>query len=333
MHQEDKLTEEKVAKALGVSKTTVSRALSGKGRVSHQTRDKILEYINAQGGRELLRSLRAHEKRTYNLAIVIPAHFVQLDLPFLRKCMGAVCQVADQRGYDVLLCYADTVRATQLERQLADGKVDGVILSRTVEHDPCIRLLEKYQIPYVAIGRVDDPDVLQVDNDQVAAAEEMTKLLHQLNLKRIAYLGGSLEYTVNADRLEGYRKAMKSAGVKMDERMIISNVETEAQKIDALERLLNLSPQCILCCDDEMAHYVVRALRRRGVAVPEQIKVASLYDSEALENMKPAVTAVKFDGAALSAAACRMLLDHLEGKGVTKRVRQGHQLVLRESTK
>ena len=68
-------------------------------------------------------------------------------------------------------------------------------------------------------------------------------------------------------------------------------------------------------------------------AVPEQIKVASLYDSEVLENMKPAVTAVKFDGAALSAVACRMLLDHLEGKGITKRIRQGHQLVLRESTK
>lgn len=333
MVKNEKMTEEKVAQALGISKTTVSRALSGKGRVSSQTKDKILEYINAHGGKELLRSLRSHEKRTYNLAIVIPAHFVLLDLPFLRKCMGAVCQVADQRGYDVLLCYADTVRATQLERQLADGKVDGVILSRTVENDPCIQLLDKYQIPYVAIGRVSDPQVMQVDNDQLAAATEMTKLLLQLHLQRIAYLGGSLEYTVNADRLAGYRKAMAESGIEIDERMVISNVESPAQKTDALERLINLSPQCILCCDDAMAHYVVRQLRRRGIQVPSQIRVASLYDSELLESMQPAVTAVKFDGAALSAAACRMLLDHLDGKPVDGHLQLGHQLVLRDSTK
>lgn len=329
----EKLTVEKVANALNISKTTVSRAISGKGRVSLQTKDRVMEYLLTHNGHALLHTLRGSDARTYNLALVIPAHFVQLDLPFLRKCMGAVCHTADQRGYDVLFCYADTFQAPQLERQLADRKVDGVILSRTVDNDPCIQLLETYKVPYVVIGRVEDKSVLQADNDQVAAAAEMTRLLHQLNIRRVAYMGGSLVYTVNADRLAGYRIAMEEAGITVDERLIISNVETPSQRTEALDSLLEHAPECILCCDDALAHFVVRDLQRRGIRVPEQIRVASLYDSELLEDMKPSVTAVHFDGAALSAAACRLLLDHLAGKSVSGKLIQGHQLVLRESTK
>lgn len=329
----EKMTVEKAANALNISKTTVSRAISGKGRVSPQTRKRVMEYLRSHNGQELLRALRGSDSKTYNIALVIPAHFIQLDLPFLRKCMGAVCHTADQRGYDVLFCYADTHQAPQLERQLADRKVDGVILSRTVDNDPCIQLLNAYQVPYVVIGRVDDRTVMQADNDQVAAAVEMTRLLHQLNIRRIAYMGGSLVYTVNADRLAGYQIATEEAGITVDERLIISNVETPSQRTAALDALLEQSPQCILCCDDALAHFVVRDLQRRGIQVPEQMRVASLYDSELLEDMKPAVTAVHFDGAALGAAACRLLLEHLAGKTVTGKLVQGHQLVLRESTK
>ncbi|MBQ6831616.1 MAG: LacI family DNA-binding transcriptional regulator [Oscillospiraceae bacterium] len=331
--EQDRLTVEKVAAALGVSKTTVSRAISGKGRISVQTRERIMEYLQKHNGFELLRTLRSPAAGSSNLALVIPAHFVQLDLPFLRKCMGAVCHTADQRGYDVLLCYADTHSAPQLERQLADRKVDGVILSRTVDNDPCIHLLEKYRVPYVVIGRVADPSVMQVDNDQLAAAAEMTGLLHQLNYRRIAYMGGSLLYTVNADRLAGYRQATQQAGIAVDENLILSNIETPDQRTEALDLLLLQKPECILCCDDALAHFVVRDLQRRGIRVPEQMRVASLYDSELLEDMKPSVTAVHFDGAALSAVACRLLLDHLSGKNPPTRIIHGHQLVLRESTK
>lgn len=329
----ERMTVEKVAKALSISKTTVSRAVSGKGRVSPQTRERVMDYLQQHGGHELLQALRGPDAKTYNIALVIPAHFVQLDLPFLRKCMGAVCHTADQRGYDVLFCYADTIQAPQLERQLADRKVDGVILSRTVDNDPCIQLLQAYHVPYVVIGRVDDPSVMQVDNDQAAASAEMTRLLHQLNIRRVAYMGGSLVYTVNADRLAGYRTATEEAGLTVDEQLIRSNVETPAQRTEALDMLLEHDPQCILCCDDALAHFVVRDLQRRGIKVPEQMRVASLYDSELLEDMKPSVTAVHFDGAALSAAACRLLLDHLAGKTVSRKQLQGHQLVLRESTK
>lgn len=172
----EKMTIEQVADALGVSKTTVSRALSGKGRISEETRTKVYAYmgrtrsepISAQSGEKL---------RTNNIAMVVPQRFIALDLPFLRKCMGGICTMADQRGYDLMLCYASNTEYSQLQRQLANHKVDGVILTYAMADDPCIELLRQYKTPFVLIGRSEDKTIPQADNDQVAAACEMTRIL------------------------------------------------------------------------------------------------------------------------------------------------------------
>ena len=179
----EKMTIEQVADALGLSKTTVSRALSGKGRISEETRTKVYAYmgrtrsepVSAQSGEKL---------RTNNIAMVVPQRFIALDLPFLRKCMGGICTMADQRGYDLMLCYASNTEYSQLQRQLANHKVDGVILTYAMADDPCIELLRQYETPFVLIGRSEDKTIPQADNDQVAAACEMTRILLQLGAKR-----------------------------------------------------------------------------------------------------------------------------------------------------
>lgn len=176
----EKMTIEQVADALGLSKTTVSRALSGKGRISEETRAKVYAYmgrtrsepVSAQSGEKL---------RTNNIAMVVPQRFIALDLPFLRKCMGGICTMADQRGYDLMLCYASNTEYSQLQRQLANHKVDGVILTYAMADDPCIELLRQYETPFVLIGRSEDKTIPQADNDQVAAACEMTRILINAN--------------------------------------------------------------------------------------------------------------------------------------------------------
>ncbi len=328
-----KLTVGAIAEELGVSKTTVSRALSGKGRISQETRERVEEYMR-QAGYEAARTTHRLERRqTHNLALVIPPHFVQLDLPFLRKCMGGVCRMAAQRGYDILLCYADGRSTGQLERQLAANKVDGVILSRTLLSDSCLDLVRQHGVPCVALGRVEDEGVLQVDNDHVGAARELTRLLLQMGIRRIAYLGNRAGYTVNMDRMEGFRRGMEEYGLTAEPEMIFSDLNPEEGRVDALETALSQEPECLLCGDDQLAFEMLQDLRQRGISVPGQIRLASLYDSEILLNAAPSVTAVQFDAAALGAAACRLLLDAMSGKEVPSRQVYGYQVVLRESTK
>ena len=290
----DEVTIAEVAEALNISKTTVSRAISGKGRVSEATRARVFDYIG-KGRQDAAAPLRtAQQGPTNNLALVIPKHFMRLDLPFLRKCMGGVWNMAAQRGYDLLLCYAGETDVGQLERQLESHKVDGVILSRTMLHDECVQTLQRHNVPFVAIGRVDDDKVPQVDNDQVGATAEMTRLLLQLGMRRI---------------------------------------ETSEQRIDALEGALEQKPECLLCADDSMAAAVLQELRARHIKVPEQVKLASFYDSELLTSSTPQISAAQFDGERLGATACRMLLDILAGKQIALRQMQGYQVILRESTK
>lgn len=330
----NKLTVGAIAQELGVSKTTVSRALSGKGRISQETRERVEAYVR-RAGYEAAGSINRLERcPTHNLGLVIPPHFVQLDLPFLRKCMGGVCRMAAQRGYDVLLCYASRDDGTeQLERQLSANKIDGVILSRTLKNDPCLDMVQGYGIPYVALGCLEDPNALQVDNDHVGAAQELTRLLLQMGIRRMIYLGNRAEYTVNMDRMEGFRKAMEEYGLEVQPNMVFSGLNSEEKRIDALETALEQEPECFLCGDDSIAFSVLKDLRQRGISVPGQIRLASLYDSEILLNTTPTITAVQFDDAALGIAACRLLLDSMAGREVVPRQLQGYQVVLRESTK
>lgn len=277
----EKMTIEQVADALGLSKTTVSRALSGKGRISEETRTKVYAYmgrtrsepVSAQSGEKL---------RTNNIAMVVPQRFIALDLPFLRKCMGGICTMADQRGYDLMLCYASNTEYSQLQRQLANHKVDGVILTYAMADDPCIELLRQYETPFVLIGRSEDKTIPQADNDQVAAACEMTRILLQLGAKRIALLVGSTIYAVNTDRIRGYLRGFAEFGVPVDQRLVHSGVESAGQTLDALEAALEQKADCILCGDDEIAFEVMRELRTRHILVPNDLRVASLYDSSML---------------------------------------------------
>ena len=151
--ENEKMTIEQVAEALGVSKTTVSRALSGKGRISEKTRAKVYAYMG-HARTEPAPAQKDPKVRTNNIAMVVPQRFITLDLPFLRKCMGGICTMADQRGYDMLLCYASSTEYTQLQRQLASHKVDGVILTYAMADDPCVDLLRQYDVPFVLIYAV-----------------------------------------------------------------------------------------------------------------------------------------------------------------------------------
>ena len=327
-----KVSIEQIANALGVSKTTVSRALSGKGRISESTRKRVRDYVTSTGASPIVRTQWPGNTATHNLSMVIPDHFVKLDLPFLRKCMGGISMMAAQRGYDLLLCYASASDTTQLERQLVNRKMDGVILSRAMADDPCLDLLRQYRVPFVVIGRCENDTIPQADNDQVGASCEMTRLLLRLGARRIALLAGSTTYNVNNDRIRGYLLALSEFGISPDRLLIQTGVESDTQREDALEAILEQRPDCLLCGDDRLACDVMHSLAARHIRVPQDLRIASLYDSELLSS-NPSVSAVQYDAEHLGATACRMLLDLLAGKQINTRQVEGYQVILRESTK
>lgn len=324
--REKGLTVDSVARSLGISKTTVSRALSGKGRVSEETKRRVRSFINQD------RDANSGRQPAHTLTVVIPPRFIEMDLPFVHACIYGIGLAAKQRDYDVLLCSADERDLTQLERQLEQNKPDGVILFRTInKKDPCLELTCRYNKPCVVLGRLADDKVLQVDSDNFGAAREMTQLLLRMGMRRISYLYDDSNATINADRLDGFTQALKEAGIPVDQSMIYSDLMTETQRVDALEFVMRQQPDCILCCDDRLALYIYEIMRQKGILCPRQIRLASLYDSQFLQ--WAGITAVQFDSGALGASACRVLLDSIADKPVVPRQVQQYQIILRESTK
>ena len=99
---DEKITIDDVAKALGISKTTVSRAISGKGRVGSDTRDKVMEFIEKHNYRPNVSAKALASQRTYNIGVVWPDDYNAVDLPFFQRCMIGMTEATSSVGVDIL---------------------------------------------------------------------------------------------------------------------------------------------------------------------------------------------------------------------------------------
>ena len=321
-----------IAQALGVSNTTVSRAISGNGRISAATRQRVLDYVKAHNYTPSMMARGLVKRCSYNISLVISTQFSDFELPFLRKVMRSVYQVAGDSDYDVLLTLVGENETRPVERLLDNRKIDGLILTRTLERDPLIPLLKARKVPFVAIGQPEDDQVLSVDHDQVGGCREMTSLLLMKGMKHIALLGGSMLYTVNQSRLEGFRQAYVKMGQKIDENLLFLELESDDLRMEAVQQAVERGADCILCMDERLAQLTLNMLKQLNLRVPQDIRLASLYDNENLVNTVPPISAVQFNADILGLKATQQLLCALQGQPVETRMELGYQVSLREST-
>lgn len=330
---EDKnLTIGDIAQILGVSKTTVSRAISGKGRIGQQTRQKVLDYIEEHHYRPNVIAQGLAQNKTYNLGVVMPGDTNIAELPFFQSCMVGICRVASAAGYDVLISMVTEGDITQLERAVTNRKIDGVILTRTLVDDAPMRYLKENGVLFVAIGSTDDKEVVQIDNDHRSACRELTAGLLAQGVKNIALIGGNESYVVTGNRLQGFEDAFREQKDWDGAKRIILNTSDGISVDRIVEELLREQTECIVSMDDFLCGCVLNALQQRQVDIPGQIQVASFYDSTMLANRLPSVTSIRFDVEELGRKACELLLRMLDGEEVEKCTLLGYEVRVREST-
>lgn len=330
---EDKnLTIDDIARALGVSKTTVSRAMSGKGRIGEQTRRKVLDYAEKHhySPNVIAKGLAQH--KTFNLGMVLPGDYNIAELPFFQNCMLGISRMASAEGYDVLITMVTENDITQLERAVINRKIDGAILTRTLVNDAPMRYLKKNGVPFVAVGSTDDREVVQVDNDHRNACKELTGRLLAQGIKKIALIGGNESYVVTGNRLQGFEDAFNEYKNWDGTRKIVLNVNDVGRVDQIVEELLHEQTECIVSMDDFLCGCVLNALQQRQIAVPERIQAASFYDSTMLTNYLPAVTSIRFDVEELGRKACELLLRMLNEEEVEQSTLLGYKVRMREST-
>ena len=327
------LTIADIADTLGVSKTTVSRAISGKGRIGSETRERVLKYIDAHNYTPNVIAKSLAQNKTYNLAVVMPGDYELIDLPFFQNCIMGIQEIASSFDYDMLLTVCNNAVVTKLERIVRNRKVDGVILLRSFMDDVQVEYLQEKNIPFVVTGSSNYKGVVQVDNDHRAACRELTSILLMKRMKKIALIGGNEEHVVTQSRLMGFKDAFADSGTAVDESLIYMNLDNPVLLDGKLDDIIKREVDCIVCMDDAICMEVLYKLRREGISVPDQIRVASFYNSSMLETHDPSITSLDFDAKELGMLVCRTLLDMIEGQKVQKKTLLGYEVRLRESTK
>ena len=333
--ESSRITIQDVADALGISKTTVSRAISGKGRIGEATRKRVMDYIEEYGYRPSPIAKGLAQQRTYNIGWVVPGDSSITELPFFQRCMSGVIEMALSSDYDVLISMIYDDNMSGLERMITAHKVDGVILGRTLVDDPNISYLKESGTPFVVVGSTSEDGVIQVDNDNVAACKELTKSLLDSNLTKLVLIGGSDKHVVNQDRksgfeaaIEGYNKEKSHDVEASGDIYMNSDNGVDAWKI-ICEALDNKS-DCIVCMDDKICNIVLNILQENNIDISSNIKVASFYSSDLIAATSPGIPSLKYDPKELGMKACKILLSYIDGEQVPQKTLLGYDVLIGE---
>ncbi len=327
-----KITIDDIARELGISKTTVSRAISGKGRIGKETTERVKAFINEKNYKPSAIAKSLAQSKTFNIAFAMPGESKFVDLPYFQKCMWGIISAAAQLDYDVLLCMVGENDITGLERLIDNHKVDGVILGRTYENALAEDYLAQNDIPFVTIGTSAHEGAVQIDNDHIGACRELTLKLLDKGFKRLAVIGGRTEHIVNKNRMEGFKNAHKERGIDIDPSLVVTGSSDAEFVRDALKRVLTHNPDCIVCTDDSVCTTVLNGLMEMRLGIPKDIRVASFYNSTTLDNYKPSVTSIEFDASEAGRIACNTILEMIMEEGSRAKSLLGHVLLMREST-
>ena len=327
-----KLTIADVANALGVSKTTVSRAISGKGRISEETTRRVIDFIDRNNYRPNVLARGLAQQRSYNIGVICPTEYDIFAFPFFHACLRGIGDVTAANGYDILITIVEDSKTRELQRVVDNGKVDGVILTRTTANDPLADFLKAGDVPFAAIGSTPDPEILHVDNDHLGACRELTSMLLKKGCRRLALIGNDEGHVVTQLRRDGFEAGYEAAGIPISQAVVRLDASDSGRVVGIVRELRGQSVDGVVCMDEKITGQVMAACKEQGVRIPGEWKLASFYDIAMLANSSPSVTAIRFDDRRLGAAAAQLLLDVLDGREAQSRLFRDYAIIPREST-
>jgi DNA-binding LacI/PurR family transcriptional regulator len=325
-----------VAAAAGVSKTTVSRVLTGSPRVSAEARTAVERAIEALGyvPNRAARSLVT--RRTDTIALIVSEPESRLfSEPFFAGTVRGINEELARTDFAFVLLSSEG-DITRIERYVKNGHADGVILMSLHKQDPLLELLTRTRTPVVLSGRpFAGENVPYVDADNRAGAASAVRHLVERGRKRIVTIAGPEDMPVGLDRLDGFRDALPAANKRSWRRMVAHGDFSEDSGERAMQELLRRVPDldAVFAASDLMAVGALRALRAAGRKVPDDVAVVGFDDSHAARLTDPQLTTVRQQMEEIGRSLARVLLTQLSNPG--KRPASlivPTELVIRDST-
>ncbi len=314
----DRLHLDDIAARLGVAKSTVSRAISGTGRISRETRERILAYVAETGYIPNASASNLSLSRTRNLAYSMPLDESSILSNFFLECLFGVSRAATAEGYNVIVV-GDSLE--ELCRIAGSKKVDGLILSAFNLGDEAMRKLVNYRLSLVLTGSSSVPGVKVVSYDARSGFRQLTGYLLDNWKIPLGLILSEKEFPANLSRAEGFRDAMTARGEINPP--ICTDVRCREEKEQAMTDLYRQGVRGIICGDDAICTDLLAMLdvyhheadgEKREMA--ETIRLASFHSNRLLQQFHPEIPTVVMNPEKLGEFAAKMAIRDIE-KGDT----------------
>ncbi len=325
-----------IARMLGVSKSTVSRALAGHSDVNSETRRKILQLAQKLDYQPNVVALHLKQQRTNTLGVIIPETVNR----FFAKAVGGIQQVANQAGYNVIICQSNESLATEKMnlRTLLTNRVDGLLVSVSGEtdHFEHFDMVLKKDIPIVFFDRVvENIKTSKVVSNNYEISKEATLHLVKQGCRRIAIMAGPQHLYNSRNRLKGYMDALHESGLECNERYI-TYTDFRLKKLDELARYLvsmKEKPDAIFAINDMAALEMMHVLKNMGYRIPEDIAVMGFNNEAICKFVDPPLTSIDHPADEIGATAATILVNQLK-TGDTSVIERciNSRLIIRGST-
>jgi LacI family transcriptional regulator len=334
----NEVTIKDIAKALEVSPSTVSRALSDHPDISDSTKDKIIEKANSlnYNPNTIAQSLKSN--RTKMIGVIVP----EIEHSFFSSAISGIEEVAYQSGYITVVCNSNESYEREVvnTNALVSNRAAGLIVSiaqTTIKSEHLKAVMER-NIPLVFFDRViEELNTFKVIIDDKMSAHKVVSYLIDKGYKKIAHLAGNQEVNICRLRLDGYREALSDHNLPVDENNIFFGGLHEMDGYNSVKKLIDEDniPDAIFAVNDPVAIGAFKKLKERGYSIPEEVAIVGFSNNPITELIQPKLTTVNQPAFKMGKKAAELIIKQIESKEpVTDFTTEvlDTELIIREST-
>jgi LacI family transcriptional regulator len=303
-----------IAKALNVTASTVSRALSGHPRISDRTREAVEEMAKEMGYQHNQIASALRSGRSNIIGVMVPT----AERSFFSRVVSGIEEEVNRMGYNVIICQSNDRYENEKRNleALLRLRVDGVIASMARETQDYTHFaeLKSKNTALVLFDRVNEKLGVNtvVLDDYLGAYQAVTHLINQ-GCKRIAHFAGLQHINIYRERLRGYKDALKDQGLAFDEQLLAYGVYVE-DGMQNMEKLLQLvqPPDAVFAASDFSALGALQTLKAKNLRIPEDVALVGFANEPFTAYLEPSLSTIDQHSQEMGVAAAQLLLEAIQ---------------------
>ncbi len=331
------ITIKDLARRLNISVSTVSRALRNAIDINPETKQAVLDLAEKLHYQPNVMAQGLVKKRTRIIGIIVPV----IHSNYFSEALSSMTEIANEYGYHLMFCQSneDEEQEKKNIKKLLACQVDGILISVSKDSQD-ISELEKVRragVPIVMFDRtLAEFRCNKVVVDEYEGAFKAVEHLIKKGCRRISHIAGPMNASVSTNRMKGYVDALEKNKIPFDKSMVFRCEGFEEDALEAIKKITKLKPlpDGIFCINDLSAITAIKYLKKKGIQVPEEIRVVGFNNDPVSEMVEPSLTTVMQPGYEVGKLAMKMLVDEID-KPVKdfETVQLRTQLIIRGSSK